>query len=100
MDVAEGNRSDGPLAVIGLSDVMVEEDAVWTDLAIATDATGKVTWTHSGADTGLLSVDAATGAVSLPPQDFEVPKNAELDNVYKVTVTNVEDTARCSNSFG
>ena len=86
-NVADGGQADKALAVTGLSDATVEEHTVWTGKPAATGATGKVTWTLSGADAGLFSIDAATGAVTLPAQDALVPRNADLDNVYKVTVT-------------
>ncbi|WP_159243019.1 Ig-like domain-containing protein, partial [Tenacibaculum maritimum] len=49
---------------------------------------GVVTYTITGGeDQGLFTIDTATGAVTLPGQDFENPADANGDNVYEVEVT-------------
>ena len=82
-----------PLAVSGLADATVAENAEWTATPAATGGTGAATWALSGADAGLFSIDAATGAVTLPAQDFEAPADADTDNVYEATVTATDEGA-------
>src|SRR5690606_33101689 len=46
-----------------------------------------VTWSLSGADAGLFTIDATTGEVTLnAAQDFESPGDADGDGVYEITV--------------
>ena len=47
-----------------------------------------LTFTLTGADAALFTIDAATGVVSfIDAPDFETPGDADGDNVYDVTVT-------------
>ncbi len=48
---------------------------------------------QTGADTSLFTIDATTGALSfLAAPDFETPGDANLDNIYEVTVTVADAT--------
>lgn len=75
------------LAISGLVDTKVKEKTVWTAKPTATGETGAVTWALSGADATAFAINAATGEVRLPAQDYEIPADADRDNVYEVTVT-------------
>ena len=57
--------------------------------AVATDADGDpLTYSLSGTDAALFTIDPATGVVSfIEAPDFEVPGSADGDNVYDITVT-------------
>ena len=57
--------------------------------AIATDADGDpLTYSLSGTDAALFTIDPATGVVSfIDAPDFEDPGDAGGDNVYNITVT-------------
>ena len=57
--------------------------------AVATDADGDpLTYSLSGTDAALFTIDPATGVVSFrTPPDFEMPGSADGDNVYDITVT-------------
>ena len=82
------------LAISGLADAAVPENAVWNSPApTATGATGSVTWTRSGTDAVLFDIDPGTGVLTLPAQDFETRADANTDGVYEVTVT-ATDQAR------
>ncbi|XKW98462.1 tandem-95 repeat protein [Tenacibaculum maritimum] len=79
-------------AAITLADVneSTPENVAITETPALGGATpiGVVTYTITGgADQGLFTIDAATGAVTLPGQDFENPADANGDNVYEVEVT-------------
>ena len=50
-----------------------------------------VTYTLSGTDAGLFTVDANTGVVSMVARDFETPADANADNVYEVTLVATDD---------
>ncbi|WP_407269160.1 beta strand repeat-containing protein [Tenacibaculum maritimum] len=79
-------------AAITLADVneSTPENVAITETPALGGATpiGVVTYTITGGeDQGLFTIDAATGAVTLPGQDFENPADANGDNVYEVEVT-------------
>ena len=63
------------------------ETVVYT--AAATDADGDtLSYSLSGTDAGLFTIDATTGAVSfVAPPDFEMPDDDGGDNVYGIIVT-------------
>ena len=62
--------------------------------AVATDADeDPLTYSLSGTDAALFTIDATTGAVSfITPPDFENAGDAGGDNVYNITVTASDDT--------
>ena len=74
----------------------VVENAVWmSDTPVLGGvATGAVTWTLSGDDAGDFTVDATTGVVTLPAQDFENPADADADNVYEASLTATDEDSR------
>jgi hypothetical protein len=52
------------------------------------DAVTRTIWTLSGDDAHLFTVDQRTGAVSFnAPPDYEVRRDVDKDNLYKVTLT-------------
>ncbi|WP_201293138.1 cadherin repeat domain-containing protein, partial [Tenacibaculum maritimum] len=78
-------------AAITLADVneSTPENVAITETPVLTGTPiGTPTYTITGgADQGLFTIDAATGAVTLPGQDFENPADANGDNIYEVEVT-------------
>ena len=69
--------------------VSVEENGTAAFSATATDVDGDtLSYTLTGADAALFTIDATTGVVSfIDAPDFETPGDADGDNVYDVTVT-------------
>ncbi|WP_345251326.1 Calx-beta domain-containing protein, partial [Kangiella taiwanensis] len=58
------------------------------DLSPGDAPIGTVTYTITGgADQALFTIDANTGELTLPAQDFEAPADANADNVYEVQIT-------------
>ncbi|WP_345252518.1 cadherin repeat domain-containing protein, partial [Kangiella taiwanensis] len=58
------------------------------DLSPGDAPVGTVTYTITGgADQALFTIDANTGELTLPAQDFEAPADANADNVYEVQIT-------------
>lgn len=49
-------------------------------------ATGELTWTLSGADAALFTVDARTGVVSMQARNFEAPTDAGRNNIYNYSL--------------
>jgi hypothetical protein len=47
---------------------------------------GKLTYTLGGADATDFAIDSSTGIISMVARDFEVPADANTDNVYEVTI--------------
>ena len=69
--------------------VSVAENQTAAYTAVATDADGDtLTYSLSGTDAALFTIDPATGVVSfIVPPDFEDPDDAGGNNVYDITVT-------------
>ena len=67
----------------------LEENQTAAYTAQATDADGDtLSYSLSGTDAGLFTIDAATGVVSfMDAPDFENPEDANRDNVYDIMVT-------------
>ena len=86
--------------VTGLSDAGTAENAAWNSPAPrATGVTGAVTWSKEGRDAEDFAINSGTGVLTLPARDYENPSDADMDNVYEVTVKaedGVGSTARTS----
>ena len=69
--------------------VRVAENQTVAYRAVATDADGDaLSYSLSGTDAALFTIDPATGVVSfITPPDFEAPGDNGRDNVYDITVT-------------
>lgn len=68
----------------------VEEDIAFTSSipTLSGDANiGALTWTISGDDASLFSLNASTGVLSLAAQDYEAPADTDVDNSYSVILT-------------
>ncbi len=52
---------------------------------------GHVSYSISGDDAPLFNVDAATGRLTLPAKDFELPQDNNKDNTYLVDLTALDD---------
>ena len=73
--------------------VAENQTAAYTANATDADATSTVSYSLSGADSGLFSVNAATGVVTfVAAPDFEAPGDAGGDNVYDFVVTASDGT--------
>ena len=72
----------------------VEEDQTAAYTAVATDADGDdLTYSLSGTDAALFTIDPATGVVSFnEAPDVEAPSDANGDNVYDIVVTASDNT--------
>jgi uncharacterized protein (TIGR02145 family) len=47
---------------------------------------GRLIYTLGGADAAGFSIDSSTGIISMVARDFEVPADANTDNIYEVTI--------------
>ena len=72
----------------------VEENQTAAYTALAMDGDGDpLTYSLSGTDAGLFTIDPATGVVSFnEAPDAENPDDANSDNVYNITVTASDNT--------
>ena len=72
----------------------VEENQTAAYTAVATDADGDdLTYSLSGTDAALFTINAATGVVSFnEAPDVEAPSDANGDNVYDIVVTASDNT--------
>ena len=82
-------RETATLTITGLTNRSVAENESFTGPTPALTGTpiGEVAWTLDGADAADFTIAAATGVVSMVPRDYENPQDANVDNVYEVTVT-------------
>ncbi|MEP3655567.1 MAG: cadherin domain-containing protein [Litorimonas sp.] len=80
--------NEAPVITSG-SSVSAAENQAAAFTATASDVDGDtLVYTLTGADAALFAIDAATGVVTfIDAPDFEVPADADGDNVYDVTVT-------------
>jgi hypothetical protein len=103
---AAGNSSEQVLTVTVLdvvetrdftlsavSDLTHPENAVYTGPSFSTSGDnpiGGLTYSISGEDAELFTVDASTGSVSLTARDFEIPTDGNTDNTYLIMVTGTD----------
>jgi len=81
--------NDAPAVTSAATATFVEDatGAVYTATRSEVDVGDTVTWTLSGADAALFTIDPLTGVVSLmSAQDFDIPGDANADGVYEITV--------------
>jgi hypothetical protein len=89
LDVAE--TRDFTLSAV--SDLTHPENAVYTGPSFSTSGDnpiGGLTYSISGEDAELFTVDASTGSVNLTARDFEIPTDGNTDNTYLITVTGTD----------
>ena len=77
-----------------------QENQTAAYMAAATDADGDaLVYSLSGTDAALFTINANTGEVSfIAAPDFEMPGDADGDNVYDITVTASDGTNRTDQS--
>ncbi|MXY04924.1 MAG: hypothetical protein F4Y55_03555, partial [Gammaproteobacteria bacterium] len=90
-DAAAITIIDDDEATLEVSDIpsaSVEENTAWSGPtpSVTGMPVGEVGWTIEGADAALFDVDADTGTLTLPAQDFEAPADQGKNNVYEVTL--------------
>ena len=79
-------REISTVRVSGLSSDLVTENQAWTSpVPEVTGGIGSVTWSRHGEDAGDFTIDVDTGVLTLPAQDYELPRDADRDNTYLVT---------------
>ncbi len=87
VSISVTDLDDAPTLIIGGVDSTSQpENAAYAATATVANAVGAVTWSLSGADAALFSIDAATGALAMVARNFEAPEDAGADNTYTVTV--------------
>ena len=90
------NENDNIPVFTSPAAVSVRENRVTAYEAAATDADGDpLVYSLSGTDAALFTINANTGEVSfIAAPDFEMPGDADGDNVYDITVTAFDGTNR------
>ncbi len=71
-----------------IADAEVTENTAFTGSrpSLSNAPIGKLIYTLGGADAAGFSIDSSTGIISMVARDFEVPADANTDNVYEVTI--------------
>ncbi len=87
VSISVTDLDDAPTLIIGgVNSTSQPENAAYAATATVANAVGAVTWSLSGEDAALFSIDAATGALAMVARNFEAPEDAGADNTYTVTV--------------
>ena len=79
-----------------IADTTIDENTEYTGPvpALSGDAPiGNVTYTLGGTDAALFTINPTTGQVSMEPRDFEVPEDANSDNIYELSITATDEDA-------
>ena len=94
------NENDNIPVFTSPSAVSVRENRMTAYEAAATDADGDpLIYSLSGTDAALFTINANTGEVSfIAAPDFEMPGDADEDNVYDITVTASDGTNRTNHN--
>ena len=84
----ENLRQNTAPELVGLIDFAIDENTTQVATFTATDAEGDIiNYSISGVDAPLFSIGQSSGTlVFLSAPDFEDPKDADLDNIYSVTI--------------
>lgn len=83
-------QNDAPVIVSPAAVTYVETRTgpAYRGEATDVDGPGAITWSISGPDFALFTVNASTGEISFKgPPDFEAPLDSNLDNTYLLTLT-------------
>ncbi len=82
------DNDSGSVAFSGYDNMAALDGYAWTAPAptISGVSIGHVTWTLSGDDAALFTIDPDTGEMTLPAQDSQNPADHDADNVFEVTV--------------
>lgn len=93
LSITVTDQAEAPMITSGGGDptdsfpVLENTTGLHTMSATDQDAGSTLTWTIVGADAGLFTIDPDTGTIEFATApDFEYPSDANLDNVYEVTV--------------
>ncbi len=80
------------LGVTAPASLTVAENAAYSGTpALTGTPIGDVTWSLEGTDAALLSINAATGALSMVARNYEDPADADDGNDYEITVKAVDE---------
>ncbi len=82
---------DDTIFMVEMPSQSVAENSTFTSVAPSlTDSPGgTITYSLSGDDASLFTIDASTGVVSMVARDFETPEDEDVNNFYKLTITAV-----------
>ena len=97
-----GGTNSTPSFTNSTSAYSVQENQTSAFTATASDADGDaLTFTiSSGSDAGLFSIGSSSGVVTFVAEpDFEIPGDANTDNVYELTVRVSDGTAAATQAF-
>ncbi len=90
--VIEDPVVSGPTFTSGATATFAENATGTVYMAAATATAGSVSYSLSGTDAALFSIDSTTGALTFNASpDYETPADAGGDNVYNVTITATDD---------
>lgn len=80
--------------IVAVSDVKIDEKSKYISNALEFygEPSGKVTYSLSGKDSGLFTVNELNGVVSMPARDFDRPLDTDKDNIYEIGLL-VKDSA-------
>ncbi|HAF27815.1 MAG TPA: hypothetical protein DCG75_02100, partial [Bacteroidales bacterium] len=76
-----------------IDDVVIDENNIYTSVtpSITGAPVGTIDYTLGGVDAGNFSVNSTSGVVSMVARDFENPLDANVDNIYELTLIATDD---------
>ena len=80
---------NGIFTIGAITDVNVNENVAYSSVTpvVTGFPIGAVSYTLSGADAGDFTIDSSTGVVSMVARNFEIPVDADTNNIYALTIT-------------
>ena len=80
---------NGIFTIGAITDVNVNENVAYSSVTpvVTGFPIGAVSYTLSGADAGDFTIDSGTGVVSMVARNFEIPVDADTNNIYALTIT-------------
>ena len=87
LSITVTNVNEGPQLLAQSAYTVEENNATVTTITVS-DSSGDVAFSLSGTDSAAMTIGASTGVLAFAANpDFEAPADADLNNVYNVTVT-------------
>ena len=87
------------LSIGSITDTSVTENSAFTSATPNLSGTpiGTATYSLTGTDAALFTVNSSTGVISMIARDFEVAADAGGDNIYNVTLNVIDDDGNTAN---
>ena len=88
-NIADVTLNVSTISMAAIANALVDENNIYTGVIPTITGTpiGAVTYSLSGVDAADFTINASTGVVNMVARDFELPSDADANNVYALTIT-------------